>query len=491
MSVRHLTGLLMLLPLVVACGGGSGPGNLTDFLGPDSADTRVGDDTSDEPGPDDGRPDVPEADGEDGSATDGELSDTGTDATTEAGTDLPADDVQPTDPGLDVPETDAPGTDLGPDPIEDPGTDLTADDAETTDRGPDATADPGSDLPLTDVPSPDVVPDATPPEDPGTAETDVLIPDGSEPAASCDQPVDVWAGKAIGPERPNASLDYESVTGPVTAATNPTCGPAGSQGEVVFRLTIGSPTYAITSVESQAGDFTPVISYVKESCSGPEVDCTLSDNNGRMAELGTALTPGTYLAIVRLIPQKEGLDPVGVALDVSFDFEPGEICDNLEDDNDDGDTDCEDPTCFADPFCTGGHSGEDCSDPFLVNGGLPPAPGLEWFANGTLGGRTDDYHAPLTCWPGSAGSGDAVWRVILDQPMTLEVSVAFYDGVFAHAYVLDATCSSTESCVPPVFTGDPNLLVTLEPGTWNIVVDRGAVPPSNPSFELWISFDEP
>jgi hypothetical protein len=324
-------------------------------------------------------------------------------------------------------------------------------------------------------------------EDPGA---DPLEPDALVMAGTCAAPIDVWGGKAIGVAMPTSSLGYQSRTGQATAVTAPSCGLTGPQGELVFRMLLDGPVLAITSVEAQVGDMTPTISYVRESCSGSEEGCTLSDNAGRMAELATALGAGTYLVIVRLAPQAGG-NPEGVLVDVSFDFEPGEICNDKTDNNEDGDTDCDDPTCFADVHCTGGATGEDCADPFLVNGGVPVAGGVEFFASGTLGGRRDDYLAPAPCWPGSAGSGDGVWRVVLDRPMTLEIAVGFYDGTFGQAYVLDQACATLAGCVPASFTGDPNLLVTLPAGTWHVVVDRGATVPATLNFELAIYFDEP
>lgn len=351
------------------------------------------------------------------------------------------------------------------------------------DPGPDAEAPDGTE------------PDGTTPdegydwagEDPGS---DPFEPDATAVSGSCAAPVDVWGGKAVGKAVPPASLDYPSRTGAATAATAPSCAAAGPQGEVVFRLVLDAPMLVITNVEAQVGDMTPFISYVRESCSGEEEDCTASDNGMRMAELATPLSPGTWLILVRLAPQAGG-DPVGVDVDVSFDFEAGETCNDGVDNNKDGDTDCDDPTCFLDVFCTGGATGEDCADPFLVNGGAPPPPAQEFFASGTLGGRRDDYQAGAPCWPGSAGSGDAVWRVVLDQPMTLEIAVGFFDGTFGQAYVLDEACTSLAGCVQAGFTGDPNLLVTLPEGTWHVVVDRGATLPANPNFELAIFFDEP
>jgi hypothetical protein len=377
----------------------------------------------------------------------------------------------------DVPGVDIGRIDLGPDaegedaePEDTAGTDLAGTDLAGTDLA-------GTDLTGIDLAGIDPVQDAAEPD----------VPDLS---GSCGAPVDVWGGKAIGKELPTASLDYATHTGAATAATAPSCGTADARGEAVYRLVLDGPVYVITNVESQVGDMTPFISYVKDSCAGSEADCTASDDNGRMAELATALSAGTWYVLVRLAPQAGG-DPVGVEVDVSFDFEPGEVCNDGLDNNSDGDTDCDDPTCFTDPACSGGAGGEDCLDPFLVFGGTPPVGGQEFFGNGTLGGRRDDYNAPAPCWPGSAGSPDAVWRVVLDQPMTLEMAVAFYDGTFGQAYVLDQACTALQSCVPATFTGDPNLLVTLPEGTWHIVVDHGDTVPADPNFELAIFFDEP
>jgi len=379
--------------------------------------------------------------------------------------DLPGGDQVPTD------ATDVPGSDEGrPDGAIETG----EDGVEPEIPGEDASTDAPTDGTPADVPALDVGPDAPP------------------AAGTCAVPTEVWDGRTLGPDYPATSLVYEEgQTSATTAATAPSCGPGGTQGELVFRMVLGRTTYVITSVESQAFDFTPVVTYVKESCAGAEADCTQSDDLGVMAELATALTPGTWIVIVHLVPRQDGLDPVGVAVDVSFDFEPGEDCTNQIDDNSDGDTDCDDPSCFADPACTGGHSGETCADPFPVFDGRAPVSGDEFFGHGTLGGRTDDYHADASCWPGSAGSGDAVWRVVLDQEMILEIAVSFYDGIDGQAYVLDEACTTIKACLPAQVQGDPNLLVTLPAGTWNIVVDRGPTPPTNPNFDLYVFFDEP
>jgi len=330
-------------------------------------------------------------------------------------------------------------------------------------------------------------PDFGPGVDPGE---DFPEPDAPVMTATCATPIAVWGGKAIGKALPTTGLNFETRTGAPTAVTAPSCGTAGPQGEVVFRLVVDSPVTAITNVETQVAGMTPTVSYVRESCAGTEVDCIAAADAAQTAELATALQAGTYIVIVRFA-SRDGGDPSGIVVDLSFDFTPGEICNDGIDNNQDGNTDCDDPTCFTDPHCTGGASGDDCSDPFLINGGKPPKPGFAFKASNTLAGRKDDYQAPAPCWPGSAGSGDAVWRVALDQEMSLEIAVVFYDGTFGHAYVMDATCSSLAGCIPANFTGDPSLLVTLPKGTWHVVVDRGTPPPTDPDFELDITFDTP
>lgn len=370
----------------------------------------------------------------------------------------------------------------------------------TTDESP---ADrPGSDALPDDVPPPDDVPllpdDASPPSDgigsdssgPETAEE--TSDEGAPPVgATCEAPLSVWDGRTLGPDLPGTDeLNYEVVTGPVTGA-GISCAVDGSQGEAAFRLVLGKSLLVGIAAEAVGGDVEVAVAFRREDCAGTEADCFTSPAGGNIAEDGAVLTPGTWVAVVRTIPTAAGTDPLGRTLEVSFWFEDSEDCTDGIDNNEDGDTDCEDPLCFLDDHCTGGHQGEDCTDPFLVENGQPVAPGTTFNAHQTLAGRRDDFQPGPGCWADDHQGGDVVWRFVLDREMTVEASMGFFDGTFGHVYLLDQTCGNVEACIPPVFGEEPFVLATLPAGTWHAVADFGEAGPVDPSFEIFLIFDEP
>ena len=377
----------------------------------------------------------------------------------------------------------------------DPGGIDLADPGSAADESPtDRLEDPGfpGDMPA----SPD---DAVPPRDeasgdegpaPETAEEtfqEVLPPT----AATCENPLPVWEGRTLGPDLPAAEeLNYEVVTSP---ASGPglSCAPQGVQGEAVLRLVLGKSLLVGIAAEAVEGDLAVAVAFVRETCSGSETDCFRSPPEGNIAEDGAVLTPGTWLAVIRTVPVAPGADPLGQTLEVALWFEDTEDCTDGIDNNDDGDADCEDPLCFFAEVCTGGHSGEDCTDPFLIEEGRPVAPGFVFNAHQTLAGRRDDFRPGPSCWADARQAGDLVWRFRLDREMTVEASMGFFDGTFGHVFLLDESCGRVEACIPPVFGEEPFLRATLGPGTWHAVADFGESRPLDASFEVFLIFDEP
>jgi len=327
---------------------------------------------------------------------------------------------------------------------------------------------------------------------PGIETVDETFEEVPPPArATCEDPLPVWEGRTLGPDLPGtAELNYEVVTGPA-GGPGPSCAPEGTQGEAVFRLVLGKSLLVGIAAEIAGADLRVAVAFVRETCSGAEADCFTSPAGGNIAEDGAVLTPGTWLAVVRTVPTAPGADPVGKTLEVSFWFEDSEDCQDGIDNNDDGDTDCDDPLCFFAAACTGGHSGEDCADPFVIQEDRPVAPGTVFNAHQTLAGRRDDFRPGPSCWADGNQAGDLVWRFRLDREMTVEASMGFYDGTFGHVYLLDATCGQVQACIPPVFGEEPFVLATLGPGTWHAVADFGEARPVDLSFEIYLIFDEP
>ena len=376
------------------------------------------------------------------------------------------------DPGIGDVSDPGPGSDEAP--ADRPGGEVPGDDAVVPDDGTQP-----SDLGGTDVP--------------GGETADETFEEVETPRqATCADPIPVWEGRTLGPDLPPVEeLDYEVVA---SAAQGPGLSCAGTgtpQGEAVFRLVIGRSLLVGIAAEAVGGDVQVAVAFVPETCAGAQADCFTSPPEGNIAEDGAVLPPGVWLAVVRAVPLTGGAGAVGQPLEVSFWFDASEDCTDGVDNNDDGDADCDDPLCFFDDACTGGRSGEDCTDPFLVENGLPVAPGTVFNAHQTLAGRRDDVQPGPGCWARDRQAGDLVWRFVLDRDMTVEASMGFFDGTFGHVFLMDESCGRVEACIPPVFGEEPFVLATLGPGTWHAVADFGEATPQDLSFEFFLIFDEP
>lgn len=203
--------------------------------------------------------------------------------------------------------------------------------------------------------------------------------------------------------------------------------------------------------------------------------------------------------VVKVFPSK--YDTGAFTLSVACDVPPEAACANETDDDKDGYLDCEDTDCFADETCTGGHSGEDCTDAFAVNGGAPitaemaGTDGVSFVHHNTTAGRGKDLSA--ACEPASGGGPDTAYRFEVTDPLVLTASVEFHDLLLEPALYLfrgACTASGLEACGDNLF-GVGYLVASLGPGTYFLVVDSGAsgfdgIPDaSGYSLELW--FDPP
>ncbi len=230
--------------------------------------------------------------------------------------------------------------------------------------------------------------------------------------------------------------------------------------------------------------------------SGQCISATLLGcGSGFMGWIGIdqVLPPGTYYLVV----DSGGTNFSGVpyqgpfSLDLYFDPPPiPENCVNGVDDDADGRADCEDPECFDDSICTGGHSGENCADPFFINGAVPlPVDYSERVFNTTIGKSNDVGN---TCAPVSVDGPDAVHSFFLSQEATLTISVQFNDGFTPALILYDGACNffNMVECVTAEWDTVTLSELTLPAGQYYLLIDSGGslfgTPMAN-HYSLWIS----
>lgn len=182
-----------------------------------------------------------------------------------------------------------------------------------------------------------------------------------------------------------------------------------------------------------------------------------------------AVANTTY--IVKVIASQAGSPEYTLSVDCLAGHEVD--CGNGIDEDKNGLTDCEDPACFKDAKCTGGHSGEDCTDPLPINDGN----GIGLAENGktfTYYNTTKDANADLTggCAAGSAAAGDLVYKLVLDQQASVNFVVT-PQGTFEPAlYIFKDDCSAGNSLTCVSFqNGKAEVQADMDPGTYFVVVD--------------------
>ena len=150
-------------------------------------------------------------------------------------------------------------------------------------------------------------------------------------------------------------------------------------------------------------------------------------------------------------------------------------CSNGIDEDKNSLTDCEDPVCFKDDACTGGHTGEDCADPMPINDGKGigiAEQGKTFTYYNTTNGATADLTGG--CAADSATAGDLVYKLVLDQQASVNFDVT-PQGIFEPSlYIFKDNCDTGTN--PLTCVSFKNGMASVEsdnmaPGTYYVVVD--------------------
>jgi len=218
------------------------------------------------------------------------------------------------------------------------------------------------------------------------------------------------------------------------------------------------------------------------------------------AAWGAVLPPGTYHVVVDSgATGLDGKPDAGAfALDLTLAPPPTpEVCGNAADDEGDGLVDCQDPECFDDATCTGGHSGESCADPLPLQAGALVAGESITTWNTTLG-RANDLAG--TCSSFTARSPDLTHAFTLAAEGAVTAQVTFDNG-FSPALVLfpaGACTAAAQLACDRQWEATATVTNTLAAGSYVLAVDGGDSltgwldgPPAASTYTLTVSVTEP
>jgi hypothetical protein len=181
---------------------------------------------------------------------------------------------------------------------------------------------------------------------------------------------------------PGSGTYFGDTTGNVPTE-NGTCG--GGAGEAVFFFTLSEATNV--HLDTVGSGFDSTLYVRRGSCpDGVEIGCDDDSGGSFAASLDfVALFPGTYFVFV----DGYTIDPVGgpnegpFQLNVVFDTDPEEVCQNGLDDDGNVFVDCADPACLTHPACLN------------CRGGEPPRP--EFGEGRCTNGIDDDCDGTIDC----------------------------------------------------------------------------------------------
>jgi hypothetical protein len=164
-------------------------------------------------------------------------------------------------------------------------------------------------------------------------------------------------------------------------------------------------------------------------------------------------------------------------------------CSNGSDDDLDMLIDCDDDDCTDSSLCGGG---EACADANLINGGQPidgTFNGVQFDLEGTTVGYGNDYTG--SCSAASANASDAVWKLVLGEPMLMNAQVDYEGYKWPSAYVYYETCGGLEVACGAGNNEPLELEGLFDAGTYYIVVDGNWANDESPySLTLTFAFQE-
>ena len=207
-----------------------------------------------------------------------------------------------------------------------------------------------------DVGPPDVGPPDVGPPDVGRPDTGTM--DGGPADVGRDAP-DV--GRDTPPPPMCPSMDLGMALGTVAMGSteggasghSPSCGFSESAPDVGFTWT--APTTGMYVFDTNGSSFDTLLEVRTGSCGGPSLGCDDDGGFGTQSLITLSLTAGDMLVVI-----VEGYSSRSGNYMLSINPSSPEICDNMIDDDRDGDTDCVDPDCSSEDACS--EQGEECFD---------------------------------------------------------------------------------------------------------------------------------
>ena len=318
-------------------------------------------------------------------------------------------------------------------------------------------------------------------EDPACFKDNICT--GGHSGEDCTDPLPINDGNGIGLAENGKTFTYFNTTkGAKTDLTGSCAADSATAGDLVYKIVLDQQASVNFTVTPQ-GTFEPVLYIFKDSCDGEPATC-VTFNNGT-TEVQSDMDPGTYFVVVDGGSADTDKAEGTFKLDVKIaNVTARELCANGVDDNGDNLIDCQDPECFTDDNCTGGHSGADCTDPFVVKpaGALAEGDSLN-FWNSTSD-ASDSYAG--SC--GGTGSGDLLYTFTLDKPLEVTASVTFKGFGHPALYLYKDTCGSADAeaacdaATDQIATLDKNLTA----GTYYLAVDGVGASDAGP-YDLNIS----
>lgn len=252
------------------------------------------------------------------------------------------------------------------------------------------------------------------------------------------------------------------------------CSTASVAGpDVVFKFIIEDELFFAVVVENREFLEESVVYLMKDGCNSANlIGC--GEHMLGFTHMNDTTLPGTYYVVVD--SASIGLDGQPSASDFDIEFglsAPGtpEDCHNDIDDNGNDLIDCMDRQCFADTTCTGGHSGEDCDDPFVVNGGASLEKDVYYVVANTTVDMANDLE--VSCSPYSKEVADSVFSFALSAQAKVNVQIDCYDGGYATMALFTGSCALGDelSCVETGNEYVAEVEQTLSAGTYYVVVD--------------------
>ncbi|GEM_PF-959241 len=253
------------------------------------------------------------------------------------------------------------------------------------------------------------------------------------------------------------------------------CSPSSAQGpDMVYRFEVLETMDFSASVEFEDISQRPALYLFQNSCDASGlVGC--GEGFFFIAGVGATLEPGIYFVVVD--SGAVGIDGIPDRSNylVDFWFDPPstpEICDNVIDDDGDGDNDCMDSQCFNHASCTLGHAGDNCDDPFVVPQAQPSDVlpiGAEFIIRNSTAGKASD--GSFVCDYYWIQGPDTFTRFTLDQSANVTLTLLSGNGSTMGLRLLDSPCATgTElSCaVTPWDADSTTLSQNMAPGTYYI-----------------------